>query len=529
MRYYTLLFSILFLCVFSGHVIAENSQPGIQVAWFSDETRIVSFEEARSLNYQALENGLLKVGYSKNAEWLKISVDNPSSEVYERILYLSKGTADSVTFFYQQDGQWKRFYSGTFIADLLKPIQGPGICFPLTIHENTNTFYMRLVSTCSKQQFIRLIDSQEKEHISGEELLINGIYIGALLIISLYNIFLGFSVRDKIYYHYALANMATLFGILATQGALDNILPDNFARFTPAFLGMIHAIWAVMTVNFSIRILDIRKYSKPGYYLLLGSSAFMVFNIMIYIFLPIVYPPTVYKLLPVGALVYSICSILAGYHAVKKGSTYSRYYLVGWSAFFGGIILLALVYSGVIEKNWFTANAYWVASIFEVLMLSFALADRYKFMQKERDRLKENLKHKEDDLSMVINDNRLRHQFRKHVLEGIEEISQAENGELRSKLNSFIMDIKFQVETEEKQNFIQDNISEINSKFDEILKSNYPNLNASEREICQLIKLNLSVKEIARIRKISEGAVKASRHRIKKKMNLESLESLQKL
>lgn len=522
-------FLIVLLAILVQKTFAANEQPTVQVEWYSDETRNISFEEARSLNYQPLKNSLLKVGYSKDAEWLKIIVEKPSQDNYDGIIYFSKSTTDSVVFYYQQDGHWKTRFSGAHVADSIKKLTGSGLYFPITVEKNKEIYYARLVSSYSKQMSIQLLNYQGREQIENNEQLIRGLYVGALLIITLYNIFLGFSVRDKIYYHYSLANIATILASLVTRGALDNVLPDEYAHWTPILLATIHALSAIFMVNFSVRILDIKKYSKQGFYLLIGSAGFMVLNISIYNILLVWDPTAVYRFLPLGAVTFSTCSIIAGVMAARRGSPYARYYLVGWSFLFLGVILMALTYSGIIAKNLFVDNALLIGSVIEVLSLSFALADRYKFLQKERDKLEKDLRHKEGDLSMVINDNRLRHQFRKNVLEGIEDISKAENGELRSKLNSFIMEIKFQVETEEKQNFIQDNISEINSKFDEILKSNYPNLNASEREICQLIKLNLSVKEIARIRKISEGAVKASRHRIKKKMNLESLESLQKL
>ncbi len=522
-------FFVLLLSILWYQGMAANELPSMKVEWFSDETRNITLEEAPSLNYQPLENGLLKVGYSRNIEWLKITIDKPDLSSRDLLVCFSKNITDSITFYFSENGTLNSYISGLHVADSDNKLDGSAIYFPVAVQKPETVFFARIVSSYSKQMSIELMDYHERERIERNDELVKGIYIGALLIITLYNIFLGFSIRDKLYYHYALANVSTMISILAIRGSLGNILPDAYVQYNPIFQSSVHAFWAVLSVNFSIRLLNIRKFSKVGYYLLIGSSAFMVLNIFIYNFTLLIHPPIMYSLFPIGAFVYSLCSIVVGIIALKKGSRYARYYLLGWSIFFFGVILLTLSYSGVIERNPFTLNASLIGSVLEVLLLSFALADRYRYLQDERDTLERNLKHKEGDLSMVINDNRMRHQFRKNVLEGMEEINRSENSELRSKLSGFITDLKLQIETEEKFNFIQNNISAINSEFDALLQNRFPALNASEREMCQLIKLNLSVKEIARIRKMSEGAVKASRHRIRRKMNLDSLDVLQKL
>lgn len=59
-----------------------------------------------------------------------------------------------------------------------------------------------------------------------------------------------------------------------------------------------------------------------------------------------------------------------------------------------------------------------------------------------------------------------------------------------------------------------------NSIFYEKLRQRVPELSATELEICGLIRLNLSSKEIASIRNIESKSVDMSRYRLRKKMNL---------
>ena len=50
----------------------------------------------------------------------------------------------------------------------------------------------------------------------------------------------------------------------------------------------------------------------------------------------------------------------------------------------------------------------------------------------------------------------------------------------------------------------------------------YPNLTKTEREVCALLRLNLSIKEISSIRNATTDSVKASRYRIRKKLEVPS-------
>ena len=80
--------------------------------------------------------------------------------------------------------------------------------------------------------------------------------------------------------------------------------------------------------------------------------------------------------------------------------------------------------------------------------------------------------------------------------------------------------------TEEKQKFQFENIEEINRSFNKKLKTTYPELTNSEIELCGLIRLKLSAKEIVNYRNIQPDSVFIARKRIRKKMKLQKSENL---
>ena len=126
--------------------------------------------------------------------------------------------------------------------------------------------------------------------------------------------------------------------------------------------------------------------------------------------------------------------------------------------------------------------------------------------------------YKNSDLTKVVYDNRLRHSFKLNLLSELKSIAQNKNDSTLKRLSSFITDLNIQIEAEEKRNRLQEKIDTINTEFEKNLKERFPKLTQSEIEICAYLKLNLSIKEIANIKKTSEDAVKMAKYRLNKKM-----------
>ncbi|MGV3696398.1 tetratricopeptide repeat protein [Flavobacterium sp.] len=66
----------------------------------------------------------------------------------------------------------------------------------------------------------------------------------------------------------------------------------------------------------------------------------------------------------------------------------------------------------------------------------------------------------------------------------------------------------------------------VNKNFYTRLKQKYPEISSNDLKICALIKLNLSIKEMASILNISPDSVKTARHRLRKKLQLSTEENL---
>ena len=84
-----------------------------------------------------------------------------------------------------------------------------------------------------------------------------------------------------------------------------------------------------------------------------------------------------------------------------------------------------------------------------------------------------------------------------------------------------ILNIQGQLQADEKLKLFQENIEQVNQEFFEKLLQKFPDLTKTEKELCGLIRLNLSSKEISNVRGVSPNSVKVGKHRLRKKLNLD--------
>ena len=206
--------------------------------------------------------------------------------------------------------------------------------------------------------------------------------LAIIVIMAIYNLFLYFNVRDKVYLIYVAASLATL----AYSALLMNVqvyfvdVPDFSPKigFVAGFSSLIlHVLLFQRLLNTKRNYPRIHKFAY-------GLSAFgivwllavplLAFNVLLMGWMAVGY--TVY----LGALVLA-CPL------AKRGYRPARYFLVGWIPYLAAIVLTSFEYASLIEPtNW--ASYFIPAALsWEMALFSLALASRIKVLRDERDTL----------------------------------------------------------------------------------------------------------------------------------------------
>jgi DNA-binding CsgD family transcriptional regulator len=194
------------------------------------------------------------------------------------------------------------------------------------------------------------------------------------------------------------------------------------------------------------------------------------------------------------------------------------------------------------EKEVSKLTNYLLISLLGLVLVIFTIL--YFFLKKINKRDKQLLKTKEDLVTLMEEQKRLKElQFQNDIEHKESQLSaitiqMVEKNELLDEIKTIINKKEPNTENELKKVVnkytIQDNnwkdfdhhFESVNKNFYTRLKQKYPEISANDLKICALIKLNLSIKEMASILNISPDSVKTARHRLRKKLQLSTEENL---
>lgn len=179
-----------------------------------------------------------------------------------------------------------------------------------------------------------------------------------------------------------------------------------------------------------------------------------------------------------------------------------------------------------------------------VLLLVIVFSFLYFFLKRINKRDKQLLKTKEELFAVLEEQKKLKEQQFENDIEHKESQLSAITLQMLQK-NELLEEIKSIIhkkeDTTEKQlskvihnHFTQDNnwndfdkyFESVNKNFYNKLKQKYPDISSNDLKICALIKLNLSIKEMASILNISPDSVKTARYRLRKKLQLTTEDNL---
>ena len=137
--------------------------------------------------------------------------------------------------------------------------------------------------------------------------------------------------------------------------------------------------------NFFLRVRKSSSYLGRGMLVLTGAYIFSI-ALSVMGFKNLSYQTTqLTALLSASYILFVACWLR------YKGSRAAGFFLVAWSIFLVGICIFVLKDFGILPYNDFTANTMLIGSAAEMILLSFALADRINKLKKEKERSRQRM------------------------------------------------------------------------------------------------------------------------------------------
>lgn len=320
------------------------------------------------------------LGFKNHPVWLKVEIANRISK-QDFILAAEFAPTDLVTLCEKKE-EWFCRTQGDLVPFSQREIPHRNYLFKIHLDKNEKkTFYIK-VKTTSAILFSYTFASEEKYLAnSSDSLFLYGIYTGIIILLVIYNFFLYFSFRDLNFLIYIAYIVSYIFFSLGTTGVLNHylwndsvILADKVANisiltgflslsiFTYHFLSLKKTKWIQIFFQIIIFILFLGLIA-----VWINNSNIKYFNMLI---IPILIP-----------------SIYFGFRRYKEGFTPAKYYILAWITLIVIALISILNRLGVISSKYFQADILQAGAILETLFLSFALSDRIRLLNVEKNKI----------------------------------------------------------------------------------------------------------------------------------------------
>ena len=209
-----------------------------------------------------------------------------------------------------------------------------------------------------------------------------GIYIGIMIIMILYNLFIYFAIRDHSYLFYILYVSFMLLTNVTDKGLAFEFLWPSYPALNH-YVTIIGCLTGIFAILFAMSFLHISKYSKTLKLIFYGiifcyfiSMAVILFQER---FIGLMMSETL-------TIVATITLLSAGIIVYRKGYKPALYYLVAWTFLLICVIIFLLADLNIVPYNNFTVNGLTIGSAIETLLLSLALANRINVYKKEKEK-----------------------------------------------------------------------------------------------------------------------------------------------
>lgn len=336
-------------------------------------------------NFQVLTEESLNKGFTNSSYWLKFSIVDRTIDrqtqnwkletTYPLLDYLDIYIIDS-------EHKVEHLKMGDVYSFDQRPVDHRNFIVPISLQDNEKKDIYIRVQTSSSMQIPVFIWHPDYffEARSGEQYGL-GLYYGMMFVMFFYNFFLWFSIRDSNYLWYI--GYLGAFALLqaSTSGLGYQYIWPNSPWIESIAPPVTIALVGIFGIAFTRRFLHTRQYHIVADNLL---RLVLYLSIVVLGLSFIADTATVMGLAKIVVVTFLLFILYASVAMLLRGHRQARFFLAAWvSLILGGLFTIGMML-GLFPNTFLMTHASKIGSVFEIILLSFALADRIKVIEKEK-------------------------------------------------------------------------------------------------------------------------------------------------
>lgn len=323
-------------------------------------------------------------GYTSWTWWLRIIIHNGSDEPLRRYVEISNSVLDYVEVtIVRNERQFETIPLGDKMPFDTRPIAHRNFLFPIAWQPGeTLTLYFRVVTSSSMSVPIRLWDEATFSAAVSATTLSDGMYIGTLLVIAIYNLLIFLVLCERVYFHYVCYVMSMLLFVTSLTGYAFRFLWPSATWWNDAAIIVFLSTIVTFGGTFSYKFLNLHKYGRQ--FTVIVYSIALVGGLLVVTSFMIPYALSIMVAIPF-AVTGCVLGFYVGIYAYFRREPSARYYLIAWTSMLIGGLVLAASRFDLIPTTWLSRYALQIGSSLEMVLLSFALAERINVERQLRD------------------------------------------------------------------------------------------------------------------------------------------------
>jgi sensor histidine kinase YesM len=369
----------------SDQAINPATPAVIRYIKLQDETYPQSWPHKDSFNVYSLKNPTLSPGYYL----VQTTITNHTKEdtlLFDAGYHRLKSVKIEVL---HSGGKTENYHSGMMVPLSARKYYNNRLLTGLAINPG-ETVECRIKIYCH-EYFSLAMQADTKQNLLSDlnaENILYALFAGIFLSMILYNLFIFLTTRDRIYLLYVCYNFFMAYSQLGLLGFTQHyIFPES--PVTDYWIYMISgSMVGTFGCLFIASYLNIKNYSALIYKSIMLIAAlfpsYLIFDLLGF-----------YTLKEIAYDILGLCCFalfyISVYISIRKGNLQTKFLLAGWSLFMLGYVTFILKNEGLLPYNLFTHYGMITGSALEMLLLSFALADRINTLRKDNAKKQEEI------------------------------------------------------------------------------------------------------------------------------------------
>ncbi len=362
-----------------------------------DATAELTIDDVTSPEYEAkfvpcqVENPIF--GFTDSAIWVRFRMRNETAKTEEWLLEHGYANIHHICLYIPRiNGQGLSPTSEHRFQETLTGILHPfdsrdipyhRLVFKIPLPPGAGQIvYLRIQTESSLPVPLTLWHPEIFAEQSRTELLTEGLFIGMMLIMAGYNLFIWFFLQEKAYLYYVLFVLGVILYYLCAQGlAAQYLWPD---RFWLNHYALLFGVFGVIffALKFAATFLQ-TKIQVPYQHNVI--TCLLVLWVVILVQIPFARYSLVGRQEALLAIISFVWLTIMGFTTWRKGYRAARYYVLAWTLLSILTILWALTIFGVYSNFLLLKHGMSIGMTVLILFLSLALADRINVFKQERE------------------------------------------------------------------------------------------------------------------------------------------------